>query len=51
MVRIFIYVNKFPSFFFSRAWKCMIVSLSVNLVLCFKGILCVVAYLFFIVWV
>ena len=48
-VRICSYINRFPSFFFSRVWKFMIVSLSINLILCFKGNLLIVAYTFFIV--
>jgi len=52
MVRICIYKNRFPDFFFffSRVWKFINVSLSINMVLCFKENLFIVAYIFLIVF-
>jgi len=49
MVWVCIYISRFPGLFFSNVWKVRSVSLSINLVLCFKGNLFMVAYIFLIV--
>ena len=41
--------KQFPRFIVSSVWKFMIVALSINLVLCFRGNLCIVAYIFLVV--
>jgi len=46
MVRVCIYINRAPGFFFSNVWKVMNISLPISLVLCFKGNLFMVACIF-----